>query len=161
MSPARANKQWSQADPADYERLDLHAHTLLADVPLHDVWQVELPGGPPDCTLALVRPYMSFEALQNINPVVRLLFAVRGWAGRIFGWDGPEMDPSEQGDSDEFDGPFRMIHQSDSEAIGEIENATVHAFSVMALERRAGGYRFYWGIYVRPVGRIIIPARVN
>ena len=40
------------------------------------------------------------------------------------------------------------------EAISEIRNATVHAFSVSALVERPGGYRFYWAIYVRPVGRI-------
>jgi hypothetical protein len=43
---------------------------------------------------------------------------------------------------------------SPREAISEIENATVHAFSVFALLERSHGYRLYWGIYVRPVGRI-------
>jgi hypothetical protein len=30
----------------------------------------------------------------------------------------------------------------------------VHAFSVFALVERSPDYRLYWGIYVRPVGRI-------
>ena len=42
---------------------------------------------------------------------------------------------------------------STREAISEIQNATVHAFSVLALVERSD-YRLYWGIYVLPVGRI-------
>ncbi len=30
----------------------------------------------------------------------------------------------------------------------------MHAFSVFALVEHSSGYRLYWGIYVRPVGRI-------
>ena len=31
-------------DPAEYWRLDLRAHALLAGAPLHDVWAVDLGG---------------------------------------------------------------------------------------------------------------------
>ena len=34
-------RAWSRVDPASFQRLDLRAHELLADVPLHDVWMVE------------------------------------------------------------------------------------------------------------------------
>ena len=47
-----------------------------------------------------------------------------------------------------------MLYVSPHESISEVQNATVHAFSVFALRNTATGYRFYWGIYVRPVGRI-------
>ena len=43
---------------------------------------------------------------------------------------------------------------SSREAISEIQNSTVHAFSVFALVERTSGYRLYWSIYVQPVGRI-------
>jgi hypothetical protein len=39
------------------------------------------------------------------------------------------------------------------EALGEVRNATVHAFSHMAIRRTAPGYRFYWAIYVKSVSR--------
>ena len=52
------------------------------------------------------------------------------------------------------DGPFQVLFVSSRESISEIQNSTVHAFSVFALVERAPGYRFYWGIYVQPVGRI-------
>ena len=52
-----------------------------------------------------------------------------------------------------LDGPFRVLFVSPREAISEIQNATVHAFSVLALVERSSDYRLYWGIYVLPVGR--------
>jgi hypothetical protein len=144
---------WSRADAAEYERLDLRAHALLADVPLHDVWQVELPGGPPDASIDAVRRYLRFDAIARLNPVVRALFALRGALGRLFRWDSPEPRPS-GADPAERDGPFRIVHRSRFEVVGEIRNRTVHAFSVMALARHGAGHRFYWAIHVRPVGRI-------
>ena len=38
--------------------------------------------------------------------------------------------------------------------MSEIRNATVHAFSCMALVPLASGYRLYWAIYVKPVSRL-------
>ena len=52
------------------------------------------------------------------------------------------------------DGPFRVLLVTRDEAISEIQNATVHAFSVFALVGQPSGYRLYWAIYVRPVGRL-------
>ena len=40
------------------------------------------------------------------------------------------------------------------ESISEVQNSTVHAFSVFALVEQPLGYRLYWAIYVRPTGRI-------
>ena len=142
------------ADPDEYRALALHAHTMLADVPLHDVWKVELPGGPADCRVAAIRPYMSFEALSRLNPVVRGLFGLRRFLGRVFGWDGPERAEGQSPPRDALDGPFELVHESEQEIVGEVRNKTVHAFSVMALLPREGGYRLYFAIYVAPVGRI-------
>jgi hypothetical protein len=52
------------------------------------------------------------------------------------------------------EGPFRVLFVSPREAISEIQNATVHGFSVFALVEDSSGYRLYWAIYVLPVGRI-------
>jgi len=49
-------------------------------------------------------------------------------------------------------GIFRLLYMFPDESVGETRNATVHAFLVMALRPRPGGYRLYWGIYVKPVG---------
>jgi len=52
------------------------------------------------------------------------------------------------------DGPFTVLYVHSYEAVSEIRNATVHAFSVFALEPRLSGYRLFWAIYVAPVGRL-------
>ncbi|MBW2415427.1 MAG: DUF2867 domain-containing protein [Deltaproteobacteria bacterium] len=153
----------------EYERLDLRAHALLSDVPLHDVWAVDLRGGGSGRTVADVRALLSMDDMAAAGPAVRFLFRLRGWLGRVFGWDA---EPA-AGSTDSFAsrlsaddrersrvptgtpaGPFRALFESAHESISEIRNSTVHAFSVFALVERPDGYRLYWGIHVRPVGRI-------
>jgi hypothetical protein len=155
--------------PEEYERLDLRAHSLLADVPLHDVWSVDLPGGGPGRTIVDLRALLSVESLTAENGAVRFLFGLRALLGRVFGWDDEPPRASRESFLQRLsaadrerslvapgtpEGPFRVLFVSEREAISEIQNPTVHAFSVFALVERSSGYRFYWGIHVRPVGRI-------
>jgi hypothetical protein len=172
MSRTQQTKPWSRSDPASYRRLRLRAHTLLADVPLHDVWQVTLPGGGPARTLMDVRALMDAESLRAINPVVRFLFALRGWLGRVLGWDPTEragaaipqdsylhrLDGADRADSlvepGAHDGPFRTLYVRPQEAVSEARNATVHGFLVLALEPEGTDHRLYWAVHVKPVGRI-------
>ncbi len=157
---------WGRAEVADYQRLDLRAHGLLAGVPLHDVWQVELPGSVPNVTLEDVRRLMRAEPLMALNPAVRALFRLRMALGRWFRWDSDR--PHAPGDSflarldaddrarsrvepGSPDGLFTLLVAFSHESVSEIRNATVHAFSVMALAPRPGGHRLYWAIYVKPV----------
>jgi hypothetical protein len=158
-----------RVSPGEFERIDLRAHSLLSDVPLHDVWAIDLRGGGPGRTMLDLRTLLSEEKLRAANPAVNLLFGVRARLGRVFGWDREPSRASEESflyrlsASDREcslvppgtpEGPFRVLFVSRQEAISEIQNATVHAFSVFALLERSSGYRLYWGIYVRPVGRI-------
>ena len=155
--------------PHEYERLDLRAHSLLADVPLHDVWLVELSGGGPGVTILDIRELLSIEKFSSGSPAVRLLFRLRNRLGRLFGWDREpstapresfleRLSPIDRESSlvvpGTLEGAFRVLFVSPREAISEIHNSTVHAFSVFALAERSSGYRLYWAIYVRPVGRI-------
>jgi len=158
-----------RADRDEYARLALRAHSLLGDVPLHDVWAVDLPGGGPGRTILDLREIMAVESLTSTNGAVRFLFDLRAWLGSLFGWDrepleAPRASYPERLSDDERrsslvapgtpEGAFRVLFVSPREAISEIHNSTVHAFSVFALAERSPGYRFYWGIYVRPVGWI-------
>ena len=158
-----------RVDSLEYKRLELRAHSLLADVPLHDVWAVELPGGGSGRTVADLRTLLSVGNLITANVAVRFLFALRARLGRVFGWDHepPEADResflhrlSETDRASSLvapgtpDGPFRLLYVSPRESISEIQNATVHAFSVFALTEHPVGYRLYWAIYVQPVGRM-------
>ena len=100
---------------------------------------------------------------------VRALFALRFALGRAFGWDRPPPDALADSylhrlrDDDRSRslvapgttrGPFRTLYVFADESVAEARNATVHAFLVMALRARAGGYRLHWAIYVKPVGRL-------
>ena len=155
--------------PEEYERIDLRAHSLLADVPLHDVWGVELPGGDPGRTIVDLRALLSVEDITAANSAVRFLFALRAWLGRVFGWDREPPRASRESFLQRLspadrecslvtpgtpEGPFRVLFVSPRETISEIQNPTVHGFSVFALVERSSGYRLYWAIYVRPVGGI-------
>ena len=152
----------------EFEALDLEVHAFLRDVPLHDASAVDLPGGGPGRTIADLRQSLGLESLTGASSAVRALFALRAALGRAFRWDREPADRDAQSYlarlPDELrarskalpgsrDGPFTVLYQLEHETLGEIRNATVHAFSCMALRQTASGYRFYWGIYVKPVSR--------
>ena len=158
-------------DAAEYRQLDLRAHALLADQPLHDVWVIDLPGGGLDRGIADVRALVDRQAA---GAATRALFALRFAIGRMLGWDrsetrrapSPHSVASRLTDADRAasqvapgtrDGPFSVLYVFAREAASEIENATVAAWSVQALVPRPGGYRLYWAIYVRQVGAITRP----
>ena len=152
----------------EFQRLPLRAHTLLADVPLHDVWAIDLRGGGPGRTIVDLRALLSKSKLTGANPAVNFLFWFRTQLGRVFGWDKEPRGASSKSflhrlapaDRDgslvpagTLEGAFRVLYVSPQEAMSEIQNSTVHGFSVFALIERSSGYRLYWAIYVQPVGR--------
>lgn len=169
------------ADLREYQQLDLRAHSLLADVPLHDVWLLELEGGGEGRTIEDVRRCFTPQTVTTANAAVRTLFAIRRMLGRVFDWDkGPQ-----QWDADRYvhrltdddrarslvapgtdDGLMRIVYVFPFESLSEVRNATVHAFSCFALRPTMTAYRLYWAIYVKPIGpwsstymRVIDPFR--
>ncbi len=161
-----------RVEPERYRQLDLRAHEFLSDVPLHDVWHVDLPGGGRGRTVSDVRAMMSMDRLSRINVVVRALFSLRGLLGRLFGWDDETSSVIDESgsyrsrlsDDDRArsaeapgasDGSFKAVYVFPNEALSEIRNRTVHAFLLLALfEDAGGGHDLYWAVYVAPVGRI-------
>ena len=151
----------------EFRALPLRCHALLHDVPLHDVWVIDLPGGGSGRTM---RDVDEIPGLGQPGPrplAVRILFAVRVSLGRVFRWDTPRrkrLDDSylqRLSDDDRTRslvtpgtrrGIFRLFYVFDNESLGEARNATVHAFLVTALRPRDDGYRLYWAIYVKPAG---------
>jgi hypothetical protein len=153
----------------EFRALDLRCHTLLDDAPLHDVWVIDLEGGGPGRTMRDVDAVAAPGRAGSPSLVVRALFALRFGAGRIFGWDRPRdhalADSYLQRLTDDDRarsllmpgtrrGIFRVLYLFSDETVAETRNATVHAFLAMALRPRANGYRLYWAIYVKPVGRL-------
>ena len=148
--------------PAEFLALDLEVHRRLKGVPLRDVSVVDLPDGGDDRTIADVRRLL--EAARRRPPLaVRVLVGLRRALGRLFHWDGEQPEPAyasrlseEQrrrslSPSGAVSGPLRLLYEFPYEMLGEARNATVHAFSCMALRARPGGYRLYWAIYVENV----------
>ncbi len=158
---------WSLVTAQEYRGLTLRAHSLLHDVPLHDVWRVTLPNGGPSRTMKDIRA--AYEASRRSQPLslpVRALFGLRWWLGGLFRWDRPATDEPAwsyrtrltEADRRQStvepgtrDGPFSILYVHPMEAVSEIRNATVHGFLVWALEPTSTGYQLYWGIHVLPV----------
>lgn len=59
----------ARVDPAEFRARDLRVHAFLGNVPLHDVWSVDLPGHP-ERTLDELGPVFSFVPAPVIYPAV-------------------------------------------------------------------------------------------
>jgi hypothetical protein len=161
-----------RASPAEWNSLDLRVHPLLAGVPLHDVWSVDLPGGRSGLALSDLRTIFA-ERLGRSNAAVRFLFWLRRALGRVFGWESARersAPPAIFRDrltaatrnaslvpTGTAEGPLRVLYVLPRESASEICNATVHAVSSYALVEQTAGYRLYWAIYVRSVGWMTAP----
>jgi len=156
-------------DSTDFKTLDLRCHALLSDVPLHDVWAIPLLNGGPDRTIEDLRALFLGDRRRQTNIVVRALFALRWWLGRVFRWDDKRHDPPAasyvhrltEADRQRStlppgtrDGAFRVLYVFRREALSEIRNATVHGFLALALTYREQGYVAYAAVYVKPVSRL-------
>jgi Protein of unknown function (DUF2867) len=149
-------------------RVPLRVHDFLADVPLHDVWAVDLPRARSGITLVEFLRATGARPFRP-SPVVRGLLSIRFFVGRLLGWDrepgarGGETFASRLTPADlarslalpgRREGPFRLVYRFENEQLLELINRTVHAAALSALVETANGYRFYFGVYVRDVGRL-------
>jgi len=151
----------------EFEQLPLRVHSFLAGVPLHDVWAVDLPRTRPGINLdeflrtVGARPYKP-------SPATRALLNIRFLIGRLFGWDreppttAVEMFATRLTADDRSkslaapgtrEGPFRVVYRFKNEQLLELSNRTAHAAALSALIETEHAYRFYFGVYVRNVGR--------
>ena len=155
-----------RAQPGEFRSLNLRCHSLLRDVPLHDVWAIPLEGGGPGRTIQEARTILFGDQRPRRTWAVRGLFTLRLALGRIFGWDHERHDPTAASYLHRLtavdraqsavppgsrEGPFRVLYVLGDEALSELRNATVHAFLALALTPRPGGYTLYLAIYVKRV----------
>lgn len=151
---------------AEFKQKPLRVHRFLADVPLHDIWVIQLPGGGDGRTLADFQRLLAFGDLQRANPMVAGLFKLRWLLGRLFRWDDKNIalpavsyvhrltDDDRQRSSVEPGSDTdlgHVIYRFENEALSEIINGTVHAFALTAMEHTADGYTVFLGIYVKKV----------
>ena len=151
----------------EFRRLPLRAHDFLADVPLHDVWVIDLPRRRPGITLdEFMRAAGGLPFTPS--PIVRALLSVRFFVGRLLGWDRESRATAKEsfasrlttGDISKSltpagtrQGPFRIVYRFENEQLLELANRTVHAAALSALVETATDYHFYFGVYVRSVNR--------
>ncbi len=160
-----------QISATEFYALPLRVHTFLADVPLHDVWAVDLPAHRDGVTLCEFLRRASQcgcdsadTAINRLPPVTRALFRLRFFLGRIFRLEaqpkdalaasfGSRLTPEDRARSlvvsGKPEGLFRVVYRFENEQLLEIQNRTVHGAALSALAERADGYRFYFAVYVR------------
>jgi hypothetical protein len=156
-----------QISTQEFERLPLRVHAFLAGVPLHDVWAVDLPRTRSGITLDEFLRTAS-ACLFTGSPVVRALLNIRLFVGRLLGWD---REPSatawdtfttrlttadrskSRAPAGTREGLFRVVYRFENEQLLEVINRTAHAAALSTLVETADAYRFYFGVYVRNVGR--------
>ena len=157
-----------QISTQEFERLPLRVHDFLAGVPLHDVWVVDLPRMRSGITLnEFLRATGALPFTPS--PVVRALLTIRLFVGRCLGWDrerdatvretfATRLTPADLSKSlapaGTREGLFRIVYRFENEQLLELINRTAHAAALSALVETANAYRFYFGVYVRSVGRV-------
>ncbi len=155
-----------QVSAQEFEKLPLHVHALLAGVPLHDVWAIDLPHWRAGITLdEFLRAARNRPCTPS--PVVRMLLDIRLFVGRLFRWDREPVTPARESfvkrltAADQSrsllapgtpDGLFRVVYRFENEQLLELINRTAHAGALSTLVETANAYRFYFGVYVRSVG---------
>ena len=153
-----------QIPPAEFYAIPLRVHTFLADVPLHDVWAVDLPTHRDGVTLSEFLRRANQGGINKLPPVARALFRLRLFLGRIFRLEaepkdalaasfGSRLTPEDRARSSvvsgTLEGMFRVIYRFENEQLLEIQNRTVHGAALSALVEKADSYRFYFAIYLR------------
>lgn len=160
-----------QVSPSEFYALPLRVHAFLADVPLHDVWAVDLPKHRDGVTLSEFLNRGSRDGADAANaetkrfpPAARALFALRFFLGRIFRLEAEPKDAlatafrnrlTEEDRARSIvvagtpEGLFRVVYRFENEQLVEIQNRTVHGAALSTLAERADGYRFYFAVYVR------------
>lgn len=155
---------------AEFSALPLRVNTLLAGVPLHDAWAVDLPRLRDGVTLKDVLRRADRDVftprdvkMNGLPAPSRALFRLRLLLGRLFGLDGEPtnagatsfanrltVDDRERSSvvSGARAGNFRVVYRFENEQLLEVHNRTVHAAALSALAKTASGYRYYFAVYV-------------
>jgi hypothetical protein len=164
----------------ELEAKDFRANHLLADVPVHDAWAIELKGRPSPTLDDLIQVFQAGSPRQA-TPVIMGLGMLRGVAGLVFGWEDPRWSDvassflQRMTDEDrlrsvaapgETLGIWRVLYAFPEEAAVETLNGTAHVAVIAGLEEYGQSTRLILSFRVREVNwttdfylRLIDPAR--
>lgn len=142
-------------------------HEIADDFRVEDVWALPTPGGPDDFP-RLMEVMASLDPAET-SPFARALFAIRGKAGELLGWDKPgsglgsrvpslrdrlpadlrnTSPPPAPGDL-----PFSPLYLLGDEAAMEVVNSTVHGVLHLGWVRdESGGHRGQMAVLVKTNG---------
>jgi hypothetical protein len=153
-----------QISPKEFYALPLRVHAFLLDVPLHDVWAVDLPRLRAGITLESFIAWRAGTCLiGRLPPPARALMRLRLFLGRLFRLDVEPKTASVASFTGRLtqedrarssveagtpDGLFRVVYRFKNEQLLELQNRIAHAAAVSALAETADGYRFYFAVYV-------------
>ena len=162
--------------PAEFSALPLRANTLLANVPLHDVWAVDLPRLREGITLADILRRADRDVftprdakMRGLPAASRALFRLRLLLGRLFRLEREPRDAGATSFTRRLTaedragssivagtraGNFNVVYRFENEQLLEVHNRTVHAAALSALAKTADGHRYYFAVYVVSVGWI-------
>jgi len=159
-----------QISPAEFYARPLRVHTFLEDVPLHDVWAVDLPRTRAGVTLEEFHRHAGRDtSIEKFPPAARALFGLRLILGRILRLDNQRQDSGAASIASRLTeedrarssvaagtpyGPFRVVYRFPNELLCELTNHTVRGAALSALAETSDGYRFYFAVYVSSVGWI-------
>lgn len=129
-------------------------HALAKDLELLDVWRFPIRIAA-EVSLAEFRIFFdkTLADLQKGSGPAALLFRLRGWLGRIFGWDAEDSPDELYGNRG-----FSSAYKDEFEHLTEIRNETVHAFmhlgriELMPAAGEASDWSPQMAIYVKPRG---------
>ncbi|MGD8700606.1 MAG: DUF2867 domain-containing protein [Gemmatimonadales bacterium] len=163
--------------PAPYLSLNLRVHTLLADIPLHDVWVADLPGGGTGRTLVDVHAAMAGGVTGDETVALAAAVTTYMLAARVLGLASEEcfdtLSPARRRltEADRARSLYQLgehgfVYYFEREALLEIQTCTVRAYYAFALAPGESGYTLYWGVYADSVSwvtpyymRLIDPVR--
>ena len=163
--PVGTRNKMPQICPMEFQALPLRVHTLLADVPPHDVSAIDMPKYRDGITLSEFLRQADSCGAARLPGMARALMSLRLFLGRIFRLEAEPKDalvaslagrltPEDYARSlvapGTREGLFRVVYRFENEQLLEIQNRTVRAAALNVLVEKADSYRFYFAVYVRP-----------
>lgn len=151
----------------EFQQVPLRVHSFLGDITVRDAWVVDLPRIRSGITLNDFLQTRSKRPFA-VSPVARVLLKIRLLVGQLLGWDrepnpnswepfSKRLTSADRSESlalpGEREGPFLIVYRFENEQLLELANRTVHGAALSALIETPDAYRFYFGIYVRNIGR--------
>ncbi len=162
---ATTSSRGLQVPPEEFAEIPFPVNSLLAEVPLHDVWAVDLKGHPSPTLEDLGSALRNSSPLQA-TPAAMGLSMLRGLMGSTLGWEDPEWFderssfvhrlPEAYRSRSETEpgttlGIWRVLYLFPEEGVVETLNGTVHVAVAATIGEGPVGHRLFLSFRVREV----------